>query len=91
LKITCCAFAPIALEASIRPFGISRRLFSTSLAINGAAPILKGTNAAAIPIDVPTTLRVNGIIHTISMIKGIDLNTFTSNETSWCMALFSSS
>ncbi len=33
-------------------------------------------------MDVPTTSLVNGIIQTIRMIKGIDLNTLTTAETS---------
>src|SRR5690606_8403346 len=78
LRISCRVFTPIALAASIMPLGISKREFSTSLAINGAAPTLKGTMAAYMPMDVPATIRVNGIIQTIKMIKGIALKMLTT-------------
>lgn len=57
-----------ALAASIRPAGKLKRLFSKSLAIKGAAPILSGTIAALTRIDVLTSARLKGIIHTISLI-----------------------
>ena len=38
---------------------------------------VKGTIAAVVPIDVPTSILVNGIIATIRIIKGIERNAFT--------------
>src|SRR5690606_13392963 len=43
------------------------------------APMLSGTIAAFIPIDVPTIARVNGIIHTMRIMKGIERKMLTKN------------
>src|SRR5690606_2028410 len=64
--------APIACAASIRPAGTSRRAVSTRRAMKGIAAMVSGTMAAAGPIEVPTTRRVNGITATIRMMKGVE-------------------
>ncbi|MNY40913.1 hypothetical protein D3C86_1756900 [compost metagenome] len=68
----------MARAASIRPCGISNRLFSTNLAMKGAAAKLKGTKAAETPIEVPTICLVKGIIQTIRIINGMDRNILTN-------------
>src|ERR1700686_4528816 len=69
--------APIACAASIKPRSTSRNAVSTSRAMNGAAAIVSGTTAAIVPIDDPTTSRVNGITATSRMIKGVERTAFT--------------
>ena len=56
----------------MRPRSTSRKAVSTNRAINGAAAIVNGTTAAAVPIDVPTIARVNGITATTRMMNGVD-------------------
>src|SRR5699024_11753923 len=90
LRISCLVFTPIARAASIIPLGISKSEFSTSLAINGAAPTLNGTMAAYMPMDVPAIIRVNGIIQTIKMIKGIALKMLTTIDKDLYKAKFRS-
>ena len=50
---------------------------STRRAKNGMAAIVKGTQAAVVPIDVPTTIRVNGMIATIKIMNGTERVAFT--------------
>ena len=42
---------------------------STRRAKNGIAANVNGTQAAVVPMDVPTTIRVNGMMATIKMIN----------------------
>src|SRR5690606_25561763 len=72
------------------PNGISSKQFSTNRATNGAAPILNGTMAAFMPIDVPTKARVNGIIQTMSMMKGMERKMFTKKAIVLLSGLFAS-
>src|SRR5690606_25618612 len=44
----------------------------------GAAAMVSGTMAAAVPIDVPTIKRVNGMMATSRMMKGVDLTALTT-------------
>ena len=74
-RMICHGLPPKALAISINPCGTSSKLFSTNLAIKGAAPILKGTSAAFTPIEVPTNALVRGMSHTIKIIKGMDRKT----------------
>src|SRR5450830_555550 len=46
--------------------------------MNGAEAIVKGTMAAAVPIDVPTKKRVNGITATSRMMNGVERTALTS-------------
>ena len=47
-------------------------MFPPRRAKNGMAAIVKGTQAAVVPIDVPTTIRVKGMIATIKIMKGTE-------------------
>ena len=58
--------------ASITPKLISLIDVSTRRTKNGIAAIVKGTQAAVVPIDVPATILVNGMIATIKMINGTE-------------------
>ena len=53
------------------------------------AAIVKGTQAAVVPIDVPTTIRVNGIIATIKIMKGTERVAFTMAPNTLLIATFS--
>ena len=75
----CRSVAPIDCAASMRPLSTSRRLVSTRRAINGAAAIVNGTIAAAVPMDVPAIRRVKGMIATSKMMKGVERTAFTSH------------
>src|SRR5690606_37233455 len=68
--------APIARLDSITPFGVSLRLLSITLATKGAAAMERGTIVAVVPIVFPTISFEMGKTMIISIIKGIDLNTF---------------
>ena len=51
---------------------------------------VNGTQAAVVPMDVPTTNRVNGMIATIKMMNGMERVAFTIAPstlftTSFCM------
>ncbi len=50
---------------------------STRRAIKGMAATVSGTIAALVPMEVPATLRVKGMIATIKMINGIERPMFT--------------
>src|SRR5690554_4165872 len=89
LVTICMGLAPIARAASIKPKGTSNKLFSTIRAMKGAAPILNGTRAACTPIEVPTSIRVKGIIQTIRMIKGIARKILTTTDTTRLSQRFS--
>src|SRR5690606_17324808 len=69
--------APIAWAAWTTSRSTSRSDVSTSRAKNGTAPTVSGTTTAAVPIVVPTTSRVNGMIAIISTMNGTDRPTFT--------------
>ena len=68
--------APIDTPASITPGLTSKIEPSTSLAKKGIAATTKGTMAAFVPIELPTTSLVKGIINIIKITKGIDLVIF---------------
>src|ERR1700712_5273344 len=70
--------APMLCAASIKPRSTSRSAVSTSRATNGAAAIVSGTTAAMVPMDDPTTSRVNGITATSRMINGVERTAFTT-------------
>src|SRR5690606_9166008 len=71
----------MACAASTRPRSTSRRAVSTSRATKGAAAIVSGTMAAAVPIDVPTKKRVSGIMATSKIMNGVERTAFTSMPT----------
>ena len=73
----CNGVAPIDWAASITPPFTSLIAVSTKRAKNGMAANVNGTQAAVVPIDVPATNRVKGIMATIKMMKGIDRVAFT--------------
>ena len=64
---------------------------STILATIGIAPIVRGTMAAVVPIDLPTTNLVNGISSTSRIRNGSDLVILTIVPTTAFTALFSRS
>src|SRR5512138_867687 len=70
--------APMACAASTSPGSTSRSAASASLATNGMAATVSGTTAAAVPIEVPTTRRVKGMIATSRMMKGVERPAFTT-------------
>ena len=74
----CMVDAPMDCAASIRPLSTSRKLVSTRRAIKGAAAIVSGTIAAVVPIEVPATIRVKGMIATSKMMKGVERMAFTT-------------
>ncbi|MPM93863.1 hypothetical protein SDC9_141005 [bioreactor metagenome] len=77
LVIICQGVAPIAWAASITPYSTSFKEVSTKRPTNGMAAMLSGTMAASVPMEVPTKIRVSGIIATIRIIKGVDRAAFT--------------
>ena len=79
------------VAASIIPGCTSFNEASTILATIGIAPIVKGTMAAVVPIDLPTTKRVNGISSTSRIRNGSDLVILTIVPTTALTTLFSSS
>ena len=58
------------------PLSTSFRAFSMSLATNGAAPIVRGTIAAVVPMLVPTIIFVTGKSTMMRIINGKLLSTF---------------
>ena len=62
----------MARAASTRPWSTSRIAASTSRAMKGVAAIVSGTIAAVVPIEVPATSRVNGMMATTRMMKGVE-------------------
>ena len=68
----CIFVAPIDWAASTRPLSTSRRLVSTIRAMKGATESVRGTMAAAVPIEEPTMSRVNGMIATSRMMNGTE-------------------
>ena len=54
----------------------SRRLLSTSLAINGKAAIVSGTMEATVPTGVPTISLVSGITMIMRIRKGTERSRF---------------
>ena len=86
----CQVVAPMAWAASIRPLSTSRSEASTSRATKGAAAMVSGTTAAAVPMDEPVSKRVNGMMATSRMMNGVDRTAFTSQPTVLFTAPFSS-
>ena len=62
----------MARAASIRPGSTSRIAPSTMRAMKGVAAMVSGTIAAEVPIEVPATRRVNGMIATTRMMNGVE-------------------
>ena len=77
----CRVVAPMAWAASISPWSTSRRDASTSRATNGAAAIVSGTTAAAVPMDEPVMKRVSGMMATSKMMNGVDRTALTMPPT----------
>lgn len=44
------------------------------------AAIVSGTMAAVVPMEVPATMRVNGMMATMRMMKGMERMTFTMKD-----------
>jgi hypothetical protein len=65
--------------ASIRPKGISRMEVSTILAVYGIAAIVRGTIAAVVPMEVPATILVKGMMATIKMMNGMERTMLMAN------------
>jgi hypothetical protein len=64
--------APIAVAASMTPLSTSLREDSTSLAINGADPMMSGMTVAVEPSVVPVIARVIGVTAISSIRKGTE-------------------
>ena len=79
LRMICNGVAPMARAASIRPDSTSRIAFSTRRAMKGTVAIVSGTIAAVVPIDVPATIRVKGMIATTRMMNGTDRVALTTS------------
>src|SRR3954469_21188737 len=90
LKTICQVLAPIACAASMRPWSTSRSEVSTSRAMKGAAASVSGTTAAAVPIDEPVMMRVNGMIATSRMMKGVERTALTMPPTTRLTPVFCS-
>lgn len=71
------------------PAGTSRSAPSTSLATSGIAETLSGTIAAVVPMKVPRSSMVNGMIATRRITNGTDLPRFTMAESAWLSHLCS--
>ena len=65
--------------ASIRPKEISRMEVSTILAVYGIAAIVRGTIAAVVPMEVPATILVKGMMATIKMMNGMERTILMAN------------
>ena len=78
LRTICSGVAPIARAASTRPWSTSRIAPSISRAMKGVAATVSGTIAAVVPIEVPAISRVNGMIATTRMMKGVERVALTS-------------
>ena len=57
--------------------------------MNGTAAITSGTMAAVVPIAVPTSRRVNGIMATMRMMNGMERMALTTAPTLLLSAAFS--
>src|SRR5699024_5651101 len=71
----------MAWAASTRPLSTSRRADSTRRAMKGMAAMLSGTMAAGVPMEVPTMSRVNGMMATSKMMKGVERMALTTSAT----------
>ena len=78
----------MAVAASIIPGCTSSSDDSTILATIGTAPTVSGTIEALVPMEVPTTKRVNGIRRTRRIRKGSDRRRFTRSPTVVLTPLF---
>ena len=58
--------------------------------MNGAAAIVSGTTAAAVPIDEPVSKRVSGMMATSKMMKGVERTALTMPPTTRLTARFCS-
>ena len=72
--------APRLCAISMTFGSTSRRLLSTSRAMNGNAAITSGTMEAVVPTDVPTIHRVSGITKIIRIRNGIERSRFTTTS-----------
>ena len=77
----CPRVAPMAREASTAPEPSWVMFCSTRRAKYGIALIVSGTITAAVPTEVPTTNRVNGMMAMSRIRKGKDRIMLTSPET----------
>src|SRR5574337_463154 len=84
----CQVLAPMDCAASTRPPSTSRRAVSTRRAMKGAAASVSGTTAAQVPMDVPVTRRVNGMMATSRMMKGVERTALTMPPTTLLSGAF---
>src|SRR5690606_27471705 len=82
--MTCHGVAPMLCAASMTPMSTSWRAVSTSRATYGTAATDSGTMAAVVPMDVPTTHRVNGMMATIKMMNGMERPMLTMTPATRC-------
>ena len=64
--------APMDSAASTRPKSTSRMDVSTRRLRKGMATMVKGTQAAVVPMDVPAMRRVSGMMATMRMMNGME-------------------
>ena len=69
--------APMARAASITPESTGTRFCSTSLDVAMVHMMIIGKIAAAVPMEVPMTLMVNGCMAARKMMNGIGRMMFT--------------
>ncbi len=81
--------APTDWAASMTPGSTSSSEDSMIRAIYGAAEIVSGTMAAVVPMEVPTMIRVSGMMATIRMMKGVERTALTMAPRIWLMPVFS--
>ena len=76
-QMSCHVLAPMDWAASMTPLSTSRRDCSIRRATKGAAATTRGTTVALLPMVVPTSQRVKGMMAIIRMRKGNDRVRFT--------------
>ena len=82
--------APMDVAASMMPGFTSFKDDSTIRATIGIAPTVRGTIDATVPIEDPTTKRVNGMSNTSKIRNGSERVTFTMNPITAFTTRFSS-
>ena len=71
-QMICQGLAPIDWAISMTPGSISSMDDSMIRATKGAHVMVRGTMAAVVPMEEPTTRRVKGMMATMRIMKGTD-------------------
>nr|BFF12862.1 hypothetical protein GCM10025699_41650 [Microbacterium flavescens] len=88
MRTICSREAPLAVATRTRSEGTLRSEFSTMRVKNAMPAIDIGTTAAAIPMFVPVTNRVNGTIDAIRMRNGSERPTLITALSTVCTGAF---